>query len=196
MRLRAVRPVLHCFGWTNLFWCVHRFRGNVASRRECVTEIQLMLSCCFSEIQVAVQHNNRLFSKSSTFSGKQYNFDQVNGFYISQGSAVDSFSRCGGQMHNHLCQISSLFCVLPSNQTLLKLVHFWLSYSRNTKMAFFGPQLNYSWIRLYGRIRFDESWLRFSDSLANRMVWLRGCCQKWRHCYSFTFVYWCHFRFR
>jgi len=24
------------------------------------------------------------------------------------------------------------------------------------------------------------------DSLANRMVWIRGCCRKWR-CYSFTY---------
>jgi len=25
------------------------------------------------------------------------------------------------------------------------------------------------------------------DLLANRMVWIRGCCRKWRHCYSFTY---------
>ena len=31
----------------------------------------------FPEIQVAIQHNYRLFSKLSTFSGKQYNFDQM-----------------------------------------------------------------------------------------------------------------------
>jgi len=26
------------------------------------------------------------------------------------------------------------------------------------------------------------------DSLADRMVWIRGRCRKWRHCYSFTSV--------
>ena len=44
-----------------------------------------------------------------------------------------------------------------------------------------------------GRIRFGESGFRFIvnpdlDSLANRMVSICRCCQKWRHCYSFTFV--------
>jgi len=40
---------------------------------------------------------------------------------------------------------------------------------------------------------FFETLCRFSfivnlnlDSLANRMVWIRGCCRKWRQCYSFT----------
>ena len=45
----------------------------------------------------------------------------------------------------------------------------------------------------WGRIRFSESGFRFIvnpdlDALANRMVWIRGCCWKWRHCYSFMFV--------
>jgi len=44
-----------------------------------------------------------------------------------------------------------------------------------------------------GHIQFDESGFRFIvnpdlDSLANWMVWICGCCRKWRHCYSFTFV--------
>jgi len=39
---------------------------------------------------------------------KQYNFDKVNEFCISQRSAV-TFSWCGGQMHSQLCQISSGF---------------------------------------------------------------------------------------
>ena len=29
------------------------------------------------------------------------------------------------------------------------------------------------------------------DSLANRIVWIRGCCRKWHHCYSFTYVIIC-----
>jgi len=33
------------------------------------------------------------------------------------------------------------------------------------------------------------------DSLANRMVWIRGCCQKWHHCYSFMFDIAVNFRF-
>ena len=59
-----------------------------ASGSAWLTEIQLMLSCCFCEIQVAVQHNNRLFSESSTFSRKQYNFDQVNESCITFHKAV------------------------------------------------------------------------------------------------------------
>jgi len=46
------------------------------------------------EIQVAIQHNNQLFSKPSTFLGKQYNFDQVNECCISIGIVV-TFFRCG-----------------------------------------------------------------------------------------------------
>ena len=46
---------------------------------------------------------------------------------------------------------------------------------------------------LCGRIQFAESGFRFIvnldlDSLTDRMVWIRGCCRKWRHCFSFTFV--------
>jgi len=53
----------------------------------------------------------------------------------------------------------------------------------------------------FGRIRFAKSGFRFIvnpdlDSLANRMVWIRGCCRKWRHCYRSRLWYWCHFRFR
>ena len=46
-----------------------------------------ILRCCLSEIQVAIQHSNRLFSKWSTFSGKQHNCE----FCIPQGGAI-SFS--------------------------------------------------------------------------------------------------------
>jgi len=56
--------------------------------------------------------------KSSSFF-KQYNFDRVNEFNISQGSVM-TFIRCGGQMYYHLFQISLGFCY----QKLSKLVHF------------------------------------------------------------------------
>jgi len=59
-----------------------------------------ILWCCLSEIKVAIQHNNQLFSKPSTFLG-EHNFIQMYEFCISQGSAV-TFYRCGGLMH-HLC---------------------------------------------------------------------------------------------
>jgi len=52
---------------------------------------------CLSEILVAMQYNNRLLAKPSTFLEEKYNFDQVNEFSISHGSVV-TFSRCGGQM--------------------------------------------------------------------------------------------------
>ena len=50
-----------------------------------------------------------LFSKPSTFVGKQYNLDQVNKFCISKGSVV-IFFRYGGQIHNPLCETSLEFC--------------------------------------------------------------------------------------
>jgi len=53
-------------------------------------------------------HNNRPFSKPSTFSWKGCDFDEMNDFCILQGGAV-TFFRCGGQMQNHLCPISSRF---------------------------------------------------------------------------------------
>jgi len=62
-----------------------------------------------SEIQVAIQHYNRLFSKPSIALGKRYNFDQMTEFCISRGYSALTFFRCGGQMHNILYQISSGF---------------------------------------------------------------------------------------
>jgi len=53
-----------------------------------------------------------------------------------QGSAVTFFRR-RGQMHNHLCHISSGFYVLK----LLK-SHFWLRYSRNNMMGFWTQCIN------------------------------------------------------
>jgi len=71
-----------------------------------------------------MQHNNWLFVKPSTFLGKQCNFNQVNDFCISQGGMV-TFFRCGRQMHNHLCQISSGFHVSKIIKSW-KVVRFWL----------------------------------------------------------------------
>jgi len=44
-----------------------------------------------------------------------------------------------------------------------------------------------------GVFDFTESRFSFTvnpkfDSMANRTVWIRGCCRKWRHFYLFTFV--------
>jgi len=50
---------------------------------------------------------------------KQYNFDPMIEFCISQGSAA-TFFMFGGQMYNHLCQIYSGF----PYQKWLKSVHF------------------------------------------------------------------------
>jgi len=50
-----------------------------------------------------------LFSKPSTFVGKQYSLDQMNKFGISKGSVV-TFFRYGGQIHNPLCETSLGFC--------------------------------------------------------------------------------------
>jgi len=47
------------------------------------------------EIKRAVQHNNWLFSKLSTFGGT------TEEFCISQNTAM-TFSSCGGQIRNHL----------------------------------------------------------------------------------------------
>jgi len=71
-----------------------------------------------SEIQNFYTTQQLEFSKPSNFGRKQYNFDQLNMFCISQGSAV-TFFRCGGKCII-TCQIYSGSCV----QKLL--VHFWL----------------------------------------------------------------------
>jgi len=52
----------------------------------------------------------------------------------------DVFLKFSEHRHNHLHQISLGFCV----QRQLKLVYFWLSYSRSNRLAFFGPQA-YQW---------------------------------------------------
>jgi len=46
----------------------------------------------------------------------------------------------------------------------------------NKLAPFYGPQC---------RFRFIVN--PNLDLLANRMVWIRGCSRKWRHCYSFTY---------
>jgi len=81
------------------------------------TTMHILLRC-LSEIQVAVEHSNRLFPKPSTFWWKHINFNHVNDFSISQGSVVTFFT-CDGEVHNHLC----LFLQDSTYLKLLKSVH-------------------------------------------------------------------------
>jgi len=79
---------------------------------------------------------------------KQYNFDKVNEFCISQRSAV-TFSWCGGQMHSQLCQISSGFHI-P------KIIKIWsflagvIQYIIGSRI--FGPQFMPVCVCVYIRV--------------------------------------------
>ena len=74
-----------------------------------------MSRCCLSELQVVnivIQHNNGYFQSKPLFSGKQYNFDQMNEFCLYQSSVVTSFQTWWTNSKPlQLCKISSGFVV-------------------------------------------------------------------------------------
>jgi len=51
-------------------------------------------------VTLLASYHNRLFSEPPTFGGKQYTFNKMNKFCISQGSAV-TFFRCGEHIRSH-----------------------------------------------------------------------------------------------
>jgi len=93
----------------------------------------------------------RLFSKTSTFSGKQYNFDQVNEIYISQGSAV-TFFRCDGQKNFKITDVKFrqdfVHQTLLLSALLLKTIRMWANAQPD------GRPAEHRWRPLFNAAKF------------------------------------------
>jgi len=103
-------------------------------------------------------YNNWLFSKSSTFWETIIRIRWTSHFKRFCAVCSDVFS-CGGQMQNHLCQISSGFCVLNT----IKSSSF-LSYLRNNRVAFWRTQCTIYVLHMHCTVT-NHNWVTSSHLL-------------------------------